>query len=137
MTLQLAAAAHGIVQHRRAAQIRIQHCIQACASSLCATPALPSTMLNHVDNSSLHLQVDGQMEAFGAAERDSGRISEIRARHATQRSVAHRRESMPMGKHEVVLCEKCSSSFPYAVNVPGATLTLYGKAVIATGPVIQ
>ena len=79
-------------------------------------------MLNHVDNSSLHLQVDGQMETFGAAERDSGRISEIRARHATQRSVVHRRESMPMGKHEVVLqCEKCSSSFPYAVNVP----TLY------------
>jgi len=118
VTLQLAAAAHGIVQHRRAAQIRIQHCIQACASSLCATPALPSTMLNHVDNSSLHLQVDGQMEAFGAAERDSGRISEIRARHATQRSVAHRRESMPMGKHEVVLCEKWSLKFTYAVDNP-------------------
>ena len=39
-----------IVHHRcAAAQIRIQQCIQACASSLCATPAMPSTMLNHVD----------------------------------------------------------------------------------------
>ena len=61
------------------------------------------------------------METFGAAERDSGRISEIRARHATQRSVAHRRESMPMGKHEVVLCEKWSLKFTYAVDNP----TLY------------
>jgi ribulose 1,5-bisphosphate carboxylase large subunit-like protein len=48
-TLQLAPAAHGIGEHRHPAQNRIQHCIQPCASSLCATPAMPSTMLNHVD----------------------------------------------------------------------------------------
>jgi hypothetical protein len=47
--LQLAAAAHGIGEHRCVAQTRSQHCIQACASWLCATPAKPSTMLNHVD----------------------------------------------------------------------------------------
>jgi hypothetical protein len=45
----LAAAAHGIGEHRRAAQGRFQHCIQAHASSPSTTPAMPSTMLNHVD----------------------------------------------------------------------------------------
>jgi hypothetical protein len=45
----LAAAAHGIGKHRRAAQIRFQNCIQAHASSASTTPAMPSTMLNHVD----------------------------------------------------------------------------------------
>ena len=47
--VQLAAAAHGIGEHRRAAHIRIQQCIQPCASSASATPAMPSTMLDHVD----------------------------------------------------------------------------------------
>jgi hypothetical protein len=44
-TLQLTAAAHGIGEHRHPAQNRIQHSIQSCASSLSATPAMPSTML--------------------------------------------------------------------------------------------
>jgi hypothetical protein len=47
--VQLAAAAHGIGEHRRAAQSGVLHSIQPCASSLCTTPAMPSTMLNHVD----------------------------------------------------------------------------------------
>ena len=50
----LAVAAQGIGKHRRAAQIRFQNCIQAHASSASTTPAMPSTMLNHVDKSSLH-----------------------------------------------------------------------------------
>ena len=41
-------AARGTGEQRHAAQICIQHCIQPCASSLCITPAMPSTMLNHV-----------------------------------------------------------------------------------------
>ena len=45
----LAAAAHGTGEHRHAAQIRIQHSMQPCASSPSATPAMPSTMLHHVD----------------------------------------------------------------------------------------
>ena len=45
----LAAAAHGTWEHRHAAQIRIQHSMQPCASSPSATPAMPSTMLHHVD----------------------------------------------------------------------------------------
>ena len=45
----LAAAANGIGEHCRAAQIRSQHCIPPHASSTSATPAMPSTMLDHVD----------------------------------------------------------------------------------------
>ena len=47
---------------------RIQHCIQPCASSLCATPAMPSTMLNHVDKSSLHPLSGLQRVTSGAAD---------------------------------------------------------------------
>ena len=67
-TLQLAAAAHGTGEHRHPAQSRIQHCIQPCASSLCATPAIPSTMLNHVDKSSLHPLSGLQRVTSGAAD---------------------------------------------------------------------
>ena len=67
-TLQLAAAAHGTGEHRHPAQSRIQHCIQPCASSLCATPAMPSTMLNHVDKSSLHPLSGLQRVTSGAAD---------------------------------------------------------------------
>ena len=49
----LAAAAHGIGKHRRAAQSRFQNCIQAHASSASTTPAMPFTMLNHMDKRKL------------------------------------------------------------------------------------
>jgi hypothetical protein len=45
----LAVVAHGIGKHRRAAQSRFQNSIQVHASSASTTPAMPSTMLNHVD----------------------------------------------------------------------------------------
>jgi len=45
----LAGAAHGIEEHRRAAQSRFQHCIPPHASSTSTTPAMPSTVLDHVD----------------------------------------------------------------------------------------
>ena len=45
----LIAAAHGIGKHRCAVQSRLQHSIQAHASLTSTTPAMPSTMLHHVD----------------------------------------------------------------------------------------
>ena len=76
-TLQLAVAAHGIGEHRHPAQTRLQHSIQVHASPTSTTPAMPSTMLHHVDGEFVTSQVEGQMETFRVADGQPDRLWKI------------------------------------------------------------
>ncbi len=117
-TLQLAAAAHGTGEHRHPAQSRIQHCIQPCASSLCATPAMPSTMLNHVDKSSLHPLSGLQRVTSGAADGQPDLGLTPDQAQCTRHDSPHTPQCTRDDGFHTLLSVFWSFSFAYAVDHP-------------------
>jgi hypothetical protein len=115
--IQLAAAAHGVGKHCRAAQSPIHHCIQPCASSASATPAMLSTMLTTWNLQFVTSLIEAQMEMSRAADGQPDLGSGPDLRQCTRPSVlSNARPSDERALH--TRSRKLFPAFPYAAEGP-------------------